>query len=77
MDIFATNKAIDLYEAEMKRRIGEMQKTIEDKEKAIKEKDQTIRKYKDRDLTCVAIFLLGSFFMMIAVYITFNNVWCV
>jgi hypothetical protein len=78
VDIFATNnKAIDLYEAEMRRRIGEMQKTIEDKEKAIREKDQVIRKYKDRDLMCAVIFLLGLFFMMIAVYFTINIALCI
>jgi Flp pilus assembly protein TadB len=69
VDIIATDKAIDLYAAEMKRRIEGLEKTI-------KEKDQTINKQKERQLACAVIFLLGLFFMMIAVYIPINNAWC-
>jgi hypothetical protein len=74
VDIFTTDKAIDLYATEMKRRIEGMEKTIKEKEETIKKQK---KKQKERQLACVAIFLLGLFFMMIAVYFTINNVWCV
>ena len=69
MDILASDKAIDLYAAEMKRR-------IEGLEKSVKEKEDAIKKLKARQMACVAIFLLGFFFMMIGVYIPINNAWC-
>jgi hypothetical protein len=69
VDIFATGKAIDLYSAEMNRR-------IEEKDKTIKEKEQTIQKHKNRELTCAWMFVVGLCWMMIAIYLTINHMWC-
>jgi hypothetical protein len=69
MDIFSTGKAIDLYDAEMKRRIEGLEKTI-------KEKEQTIKKYKERDLIAV-VFLISLFLVMTAVYLITDHDRCI
>lgn len=72
MDIFATGKAIDLYSMEVNRRIEELEKTIKQKDKTIEERDKSIKHYKDRELVCAAMLIVGLVLMTIALFIIFN-----
>jgi hypothetical protein len=75
MDVFETGgKAIDLYAAEVKRRVEQLEKTI-------KEKDETIKKHKDREgayaaalvVLVAVVFGFVFFLVMNTVYPTTDN----
>jgi hypothetical protein len=67
MDVFGTDKAIDLYAAEMKRRVEEL-------EKSVKEKEETIKKHKSRDRINDALLWVIFPAIVIGGYLIFSNV---
>lgn len=69
MDIFATDKAVELYAAEMKRRIEQLEKTV-------KEKEEAIQKHKGRERKYEAALLIVFLSIVIGGYLAMNNVLC-